>query len=106
MSNRRRLRPALPLLPGFLVRLPAPLPVSAAVLRVDYKTLPAYSTSFFPLAYAACGKHLPAEADRKLRATMNQADDGYLNDHIAATFHAVHYYRLLGVRTPRAGPML
>src|SRR4051812_19165513 len=83
-----------------------PLPVFAAVLRGDYKTLPAYSTSFFPLAYAACARKLPAEADRKLRATMTQADDGYLNDHIAATFHAVHYYRLLGVRTPQAGPML
>jgi hypothetical protein len=31
---------------------------------------------------------------------MVQADDGYLNDHIAATFHAVHYYRLLGKETP------
>jgi geranylgeranyl transferase type-2 subunit beta len=83
-----------------------PLPVFEAVLRGDYKDLPAYSTSFFPLAYAACGKPFPAEADRKLRATMVQADDGYLNDHIAATFHAVHYYRLLGAATPKAEPML
>jgi prenyltransferase beta subunit len=37
---------------------------------------------------------------------MAQADDGYLNDHIAATFHAVHYYRLIGAPTPKAGPML
>jgi prenyltransferase beta subunit len=83
-----------------------PLPVFAAVLEGDYRTLPAYSTSFFPLAYAACGKPFPPEADRKLRATMVQAEDGYLNDHVAATFHAVHYYRLLGVETPKAGPML
>jgi prenyltransferase beta subunit len=83
-----------------------PLPVFADVLKGDYRTLPAYSTSFFPLAYAACGKPFPPEADRKLRATMTQADDGYLNDHIAATFHAVHYYRLLGAPTPKAGPML
>jgi geranylgeranyl transferase type-2 subunit beta len=83
-----------------------PLPVFAAVLKGDYRTLPAYSSSFFPLAYAVCGKRLPPEADRKLRATMVQAEDGYLNDHIAATFHAVHYYHLLGKPTPRAEAML
>src|SRR5262245_8251946 len=83
-----------------------PLPVFAGVLEGGYKTLPAYSSSFFPLAYAACGKRLPADADRKLRATLVQADDGYLNDHIAATFHAVHYYKLLGAPTPRAEAML
>ncbi len=83
-----------------------PLPVFAEVLQGDYRTLPAYSTSFFPLAYAACGKPFPPAADRTLRATMTQADDGYLNDHIAATFHAVHYYRLLGAPTPKADPML
>jgi geranylgeranyl transferase type-2 subunit beta len=79
-----------------------PLPVFAAVLEADYRTLPAYSTSFFPLAYLACGKDFPEEADRKLRAAMVQADDGYLNDHIAATFHAAHYYRLLKAPTPKA----
>jgi geranylgeranyl transferase type-2 subunit beta len=79
-----------------------PMPVFAAVLKEDYKDLPAYYTSFFPLAYQAYGAPFPAEADRKLRALMVQADDGYLNDHIAATFHAVHYYRLLGEETPRA----
>lgn len=83
-----------------------PLPIFDAVLRGDYKALPAYSTSFFPLAYRALGKGLPDEADRKLRATMVQADDGYLNDHVAATFHAVHYYRLLGAQTPKAEAML
>jgi geranylgeranyl transferase type-2 subunit beta len=83
-----------------------PLPVFAAVLEGDYRTLPAYSSSFFPLAYEACGKRLPADADRKLRATMIQAEDGYLNDHIAATFHAVHYYHLMGQPTPRAEAML
>jgi geranylgeranyl transferase type-2 subunit beta len=83
-----------------------PLPVFAAVLEGDYKTLPAYSSSFFPLAYKACGQPFPAGADRKLRATMIQAEDGYLNDHIAATFHAVHYDRLLGVATPKPDAML
>ena len=83
-----------------------PLPVFAAVLEGDYKKLPAYSTSFFPLAYKAWGKPFPAAADKKLRATMIQAEDGYLNDHIAATFHAVHYYRLLGEATPKADAIL
>lgn len=83
-----------------------PLPIFAAVLEGDYKKLPAYSTSFFPLAYRAWGKPFPAAADKKLRATMIQAEDGYLNDHIAATFHAVHYYRLVGEATPKAEAML
>jgi geranylgeranyl transferase type-2 subunit beta len=72
----------------------------------DYKTLPAYSTSFFPLAYLAYGQAIPVEADRRIRATMVQAPDGYLNDHIAATFHAAHYYRLVGEPTPRAQQIL
>jgi hypothetical protein len=83
-----------------------PLPVFAAVLKEDYKKLPAYTTSFFPLAYLAYGKPIPPEADRKIRALMTQAADGYLHDHIAATFHAVHYYRLLGEKTPKAEAIL
>jgi geranylgeranyl transferase type-2 subunit beta len=79
-----------------------PLPVFAGVLERDYKALPAYSSSFFPLAYLLSGRPFPADADRRLRATMVQAEDGYLNDHVAATFHAVHYDRLLGVQTPKA----
>jgi hypothetical protein len=83
-----------------------PLPAFAAVLEGDYRKLPAYSTSFFPLAYQTGGKPFPAAVDKKLRATMVQAEDGYLNDHIAATFHAVHYYRLLGEATPKADSIL
>src|SRR5437867_3639050 len=71
-----------------------PLPVFEGILQQDYKTLPAYSTSFFPLAYLAYGQPIPAEADRRLRATMVQAADGYVNDHVAATFHAVDYSRM------------
>lgn len=79
-----------------------PLPVFEEILKQDYKTLPVYSTSFFPLAYLASGKPIPLEADRRIRATMIQTDDGYLNDHVAATFHAAHYYRLVGEPTPKA----
>jgi geranylgeranyl transferase type-2 subunit beta len=83
-----------------------PLPVLAGVLKGDYKALPAYTTSFFPLAYRAYGKPFPAEEDRKIRALMTQADDGYLHNHIAATFHLVHYYRLMDAAPPKAEAML
>ncbi len=79
-----------------------PLPVFDLVLQADYKDLPAYMTSFFPLAYLASGRPIPPEADRKITALMVQAEDGYLHEHIAATFHAVHYNRLLGRPTPKA----
>lgn len=78
-----------------------PLPVFAAVLEEDYRKLPAYTTSFFPLAYRALDREIPTEADRKIRALMVQDDDGYLHDHVAATFHAVHYYRLIGQGVPK-----
>ena len=83
-----------------------PLRVFEEILQQDYKTLPAYSTSFFPLAYLAYGQQIPAEADRRIRALMVQAPDGYLNNHIAATFHAAHYYRLVGEQTPMAGSIV
>jgi geranylgeranyl transferase type-2 subunit beta len=83
-----------------------PRPTLDAVLAGDYKALPAYTTSFFPLAYLAAGGPYPKEADRKVRTLLVQADDGYMQNHIAATFHLVHYYRLLGEKTPRAEAML
>ena len=83
-----------------------PLPVFAKVMEKDYKQLPAYSSSFFPLAYRLAGAKLPEGADRALRATMIQAEDGYINDHVAATFHAVHYDKLLNVKTPKADLIL
>jgi len=83
-----------------------PLPVFDSVLKEDYKKLPLYMTSFFPLAYSCAGKAIPAEAARKLEALMVQDEDGYVNDHVAATFHAVHYYRLKGEKTPKAEKIL
>jgi geranylgeranyl transferase type-2 subunit beta len=83
-----------------------PQPVLAAILEADYKKFPLYTTSFFPLAYQAYGKPMPREADRKIRALLVQAEDGYVQNHIAATFHAVHYYRLLGPPTPKADAIL
>jgi prenyltransferase beta subunit len=83
-----------------------PLPVFAKVMEKDYKNLPPYSSSFFPLAYRLCGAKMPAGADQAMRSTMIQAEDGYLNDHVAATFHAVHYDKLLNVKTPKADAIL
>jgi geranylgeranyl transferase type-2 subunit beta len=83
-----------------------PLPVFDAVLKEDYKAMPPYMTSFFPLAYLATDKKIPPEADRKIRALMTQADDGYLHEHVASTFHAVHYYRLVGDKVPKAEAIL
>jgi hypothetical protein len=79
-----------------------PLPVFEDVLNGDYKKLPLYTTSFFPLAYQCLGKPFPPEQDKKIRALMPQADDGYLDEHVAATFHLAHYYRLMNVPTPKA----
>jgi geranylgeranyl transferase type-2 subunit beta len=83
-----------------------PTAVLEEVLKKDYKDLPPYTSSFFPLAYRALGRPFPPKEDRKVRALLVQAEDGYLHNHIAATFHAVHYYRLLGQRTPRAEAIL
>jgi geranylgeranyl transferase type-2 subunit beta len=83
-----------------------PLPVFEEILKQDYKALPAYSTSFFPLAYLCAGRPIPEQADRAIRALMIQDEDGYLNDHIAATFHASHYYGLVGESTPKSEQML
>src|SRR5262245_57095766 len=83
-----------------------PLPVFEALLKEDYKRLPAYATSFFPLAYRCAGRPIPEQADRGLRALMVQDETGYTNDHVAATFHAAHYYRLVGEATPRSKEMV
>src|SRR5262249_57699069 len=83
-----------------------PLPVFEAILKQDYQQLPPYATSFFPLAYRCAGRPLPEKADRGLRALMVQDETGYTNDHVAATFHAAHYYRLVGEATPPAKEMV
>jgi len=82
------------------------LPIFEDILKQDYKTLPAYSTSFFPLAYLCAGKPIPAKADRGIRALMVQDETGYMNNHVAATYHASHYYRLVGEATPKAEEMV
>ena len=48
------------------------------------------------------------ETARQAGADMeaSQAADGYLGDHVASTFHMVHFFRLLGEPTPRAESMV
>ncbi len=73
-----------------------------------FQKLPWYTTSFFPLFYAALGKPFPEQYDQALRdlQVRNQKDDGYLGDHVAATFHMAHYFRLVGRPTPKAAQMV
>ncbi|HSA03703.1 MAG TPA: terpene cyclase/mutase family protein, partial [Candidatus Paceibacterota bacterium] len=59
-----------------------------------FSRLPWYTTSFFPLFYAALGQPFPTRYDEALRnlQVRNQTEDGYLGDHVAATFHMAHYF--------------
>jgi geranylgeranyl transferase type-2 subunit beta len=73
-----------------------------------FSKLPWYTTSFFPLFYAALARPFPIAYDRALREHQikSQGEDGYLGDHVAATFHMAHYFRLLGQPTPKAALMV
>ena len=68
-----------------------------------FKKLPWYTLSFYPLFYAALGKPFPQEYRAAIarHIVQNQSADGYLGDHVAATFHMVHFFRLVGEPTPR-----
>jgi prenyltransferase beta subunit len=69
-----------------------------------FKKLPWYTISFYPLFYAALGTAFPNDFCTALEGhiVQNQAADGYLQDHVAATFHLVHFFRLIGKPTPKA----
>ena len=73
-----------------------------------FMQLPLYTTSFFPLFYSAIGQKMPESIDTKMRDYIirEQKEDGYLQDHVAATFHAAHYFRLIGKPTPKADAMI
>jgi len=86
-----------------------PMPVVDFFFSGDeFKNIPLYTTSFFPLFFIAAGKRMPAHIDELMVAYLKeeQQDDGYLRDHVASTFHAAHYYRLTGRQTPRAEAMV
>jgi prenyltransferase beta subunit len=73
-----------------------------------FQKLPWYTTSFFPLLYAALGEPFPEPYRKALADHMerHQGEDGYLQDHVAATFHMAHFYRLTGRPTPKADRMV
>jgi geranylgeranyl transferase type-2 subunit beta len=86
-----------------------PRPVLAPFFQADaYAKLPWYTTSFFPLLYAALGERFPEDYRRALAGHMErgQVADGYVGDHVAAAFHMAHFYRLVGTPTPRADKMV
>jgi geranylgeranyl transferase type-2 subunit beta len=74
----------------------------------DFMELPLYTTSFFPLFFTALGEKMPEYIDSRMREYIlsEQGEDGYLQDHVASTFHAAHYFRLIGEPTPKAGAMV
>ena len=74
----------------------------------EFKELPLYTTSFFPLFFCAVGQKMPEVIDSRMREYIirEQKEDGYLQDHVAATFHAAHYFRLVGEPTPKADAMI
>ena len=74
----------------------------------EFMDLPLYTTSFFPLFFTALGQKMPDHIDSRMREYIlrEQAEDGYLHDHVASTFHAAHYFRLIGEPTPKAGVIL
>jgi len=86
-----------------------PMPVIDYFFKSDaYKNLPLYTTSFFPLFFSALQQKMPDFIDSKMRDYLisEQKEDGYLGDHVASTFHAAHYFRLIGVPTPKASAMI
>jgi prenyltransferase beta subunit len=73
----------------------------------QFKDLPLYTTSFFPLFFTVLGQKMPAYIDERMSAYIlnEQKEDGYLQNHVASTFHAAHYFRLTGRPTPKAAEM-
>lgn len=74
----------------------------------EFKGLPLYSTSFFPLFFTALEQKMPDHINSKMREYLinGQTEDGYIGDHVASTFHAAHYFRLIGEPTPKADVMI
>src|SRR5690242_1473910 len=67
-----------------------------------FRKLPWYTMSFYPLFYAALGAHFPEDHRSAIASWLesHQASDGYLGDHVASTFHLVHFFRLIGRPAP------
>jgi geranylgeranyl transferase type-2 subunit beta len=72
--------------------------------KETFRNLPIFTSSFYPLFYAALGAPFPQRYQTLLKQWMiqNQAADGYVGNYVAATFHMVHFFRLIGEPTPKA----
>jgi len=73
-----------------------------------FRKLPWYTMSFYPLFFAALGEHFPDEHRKAIAGWLesHQAKDGYLGDHVASTFHLVHFFRLIGQTPPRSSAIV
>lgn len=73
-----------------------------------FRKLPWYTMSFYPLFYAALGANFPDHHREAIESWLksHQASDGYLGDHVASTFHLVHFFRLIGQPAPRSGAIV
>ncbi|HEX5413446.1 MAG TPA: prenyltransferase/squalene oxidase repeat-containing protein [Terriglobia bacterium] len=73
-----------------------------------FRKLPWYTMSFYPLFYAALGAHFPDDHRKAIESwlTNHQASDGYVGDHVASTFHLVHFFRLIGRAAPRSSAIV
>jgi hypothetical protein len=86
-----------------------PVPVINSYFKGgEFKELPLYTTSFFSLFFRAWNTKMPETMDRSMREYIisEQKDDGYIGNHVASTFHAAHYFRLVGEPTPKAEVMI
>jgi prenyltransferase beta subunit len=86
-----------------------PMPVIDYFFRNgEFMELPLYTTSFFPLFFSTVGQKMPDYIDTRMREYLmrEQKEDGYLSNHVASTFHAAHYFRLIGQPTPKANEMI
>ena len=73
-----------------------PMPVvDCSFTDGEFKELPLYTTSFFPLFFTAIGEKMPEHIDKRMRKYIlsEQTEDGDPSDHVATTFHAAHYFR-------------
>lgn len=86
-----------------------PMPVIDYFFRNnEFMDLPLYTTSFFPLFFSALGRKMPDFINRRMIEYIirEQKNDGYLQNHVASTFHAAHYFRLIGQPAPKANEMI
>ena len=84
---------------------------SAARLRSDLEGgLQAVAGVFDEFLSTGLSLRLGVPSPRKRTAAFAPSwcriETGYSNNHVAATFHASHYYRLVGEETPRAKEMV